>query len=287
MITNQEAILCNKKTHWRTYTYKYVENYFTEHGCKLLEEKYIGTKIPMKYKCKCGNLSNICFNSFKNGHRCIDCGKQKIREKKQFSYEEVKIEFEKRGCVLIEKEYINCDTSMKYICSCGEESIITLYKMKKGQNCQKCSIVKRSGKNHHNWINDRDLATRKKKWQRKNNILINHIHRDFKIKKRQKSYKLLGYTPQEFGEYIENHPNYQYTIDKISKTGDILSIDHIFPVKAFVDYNLDKEEYICIVNALDNLRPIPLQENRHKHDQYNEIQFKTWLKTKGIIVDFI
>ena len=64
---------------------------------------------------------------------------------KKFTYKEVKQYFEDHGCELLEKEYVNCDISMRYRCDCGnDESKITFSNFKKGQRCQKCSSIKKA-----------------------------------------------------------------------------------------------------------------------------------------------
>lgn len=66
-----------KRSEKRKLSFSHVKQYFKENNCKLLETKYINCKILMKYKCSCGNISKICFNSFKNGNRCMKCASLK------------------------------------------------------------------------------------------------------------------------------------------------------------------------------------------------------------------
>lgn len=271
-----------KKLNRNRYTFEEVKNFIESKNAKLLDSRYIKCSAPLQIICNCGKQYTTSFQSFKLCHNCIDCGNLKLRKMKQFKYEDVKLYFEKQNCKLISKEYINCDSHLEYLCSCGEKSKITFYKFKTGQRCKKCSVLKRSGINHHTWNEDREYVQRVKFWQKKNNSMIRHICRDFDIKKKAKSHKLLGYSTKEFREYIEAHENYQYTIDVVSQTGDKFSIDHIFPVDAFVQYNLDKEENISVVNCLENLRPLPLKENTAKSNKYDKEKFENWLTLKNV-----
>ena len=60
-------------------TFEFVYNFFKEQKCELLETEYKNSKTKMKYKCKCGNKSEINFNSFQNGTRCMKCsGNEKL-----------------------------------------------------------------------------------------------------------------------------------------------------------------------------------------------------------------
>lgn len=70
----------------------------------------------MKYKCKCGNESIIVWGSFKNGNRC-----QKCAGNKKLTLDFVKEEFKKQNCELLETEYINAHTKIKYKCKCGND----------------------------------------------------------------------------------------------------------------------------------------------------------------------
>lgn len=124
------------------HSYKYVYNYFKEHGCELLENEYKNNRIPMKYKCSCGNISQICFGSFKAGNRCKKCGDEKTHDKQRFSYEFVKETFDKNDCILLSKKYINCKQKLKYICSCGNKHEISFDNFIQGKRCPVCSESK-------------------------------------------------------------------------------------------------------------------------------------------------
>lgn len=129
----------------RKHSHEYVYNYFKEHGCELLEE-YKDARTPMKYRCKCGNVSTIRFYDFKNGKRCRKCLAKKLSKKQRTSYEDVKRYFEENGCILLSKEYINNKQKLDYICSCGNKSKISFDSFKRGSRCRKCSSKKRAEK---------------------------------------------------------------------------------------------------------------------------------------------
>jgi very-short-patch-repair endonuclease/predicted SPOUT superfamily RNA methylase MTH1 len=125
---------CAKCNGNEKYTFNEVYNYFIKQDCKLLETEYINSITTMKYMCKCKNESKITFGRFKNGGRCIKCcGNEK------YIYEDVYNYFKEQGCELLETEYINYDSKMKYICSCGNKSQITFHNFKNHKRCMKCS----------------------------------------------------------------------------------------------------------------------------------------------------
>ncbi len=130
---------CKKCGKNEEHTLKYVQNYFKEQGCELLETEYINCKTKMKYKCSCGDISNISFNNFRKGHRCYKCGLNKNSIKQKHSFEFVKNYFKEQGCKLLEEEYNGCQIKMKYICECKNISKISFHNLKAGQRCMKCS----------------------------------------------------------------------------------------------------------------------------------------------------
>lgn len=66
---------------------------------------------------------------------------------KKHTYEEVYQIYRDHGCELLELEYINSKTSMKYRCSCGNISYNNLNSMQRGHKCNICgqqlSVAKR------------------------------------------------------------------------------------------------------------------------------------------------
>lgn len=116
--------------------YTEAKKLFEENGCQLLEETYVDTRTPMLYQCSCGKVSIIRLFAFKKGSRCRRCNQKKHTK----TYEEVKSYFASKGCVLLSETYINNKTPMKYRCSCGNESEISLGNLRNGRRCKKCRV---------------------------------------------------------------------------------------------------------------------------------------------------
>ena len=127
-------------------TIEYVRQYFKDGGCELLETEYKNNQTLMRYRCACGEESKIIFSHFKNGVRCNKCGAKRTGEKQKYTLKYVKQYFEEHSCELLEKEYINSKTLMKYKCSCRNISKISFGSFKNGNRCKKCGIKKRSEK---------------------------------------------------------------------------------------------------------------------------------------------
>lgn len=97
-------------------------------------------RIAKQYKMGYKNLLNLM------GEYEIQIRHLGVNQYYEWTYEKVKNFFEEQGCTLLEKEYINCDTKMKYICSCGREDYKRFSAFKRGQRCNVCSTKRGSEK---------------------------------------------------------------------------------------------------------------------------------------------
>ena len=124
-------------------TYEFVTEIFKNKGCQLLEEIYVNVRTIMRYICVCGNESKKTYKCFL---QCSTCPKCTIKTPNKLTYEFIKQTFEDKKCQLLEKIYINSETHMRYICKCGDESIITYQNFKKSPNCRKCGTIAMANK---------------------------------------------------------------------------------------------------------------------------------------------
>lgn len=252
------------------FTQEYVENFFRQNDCELLDE-YTGCLNLLKYRCVCGNIAFIKFTNFKCGHRCETCRRKKQSLSQTLSPEYVKQFFIDNGCELLDN-YEDSSKTMRYKCVCGKESTITWSRFKKGCRCVDCGLKKHSGDFHPKWIVDREEVVRRRRLRTR---YRNMLHRTFDAldqKKSVKSEKLLGYTCKQLRDHIENHPNWA----EISKGK--WHIDHIFPIKAFLEHGI---EDVSLINSLDNLRPMPAVDNWKKNDRYDVLSFCRWVEERG------
>lgn len=58
-----------------------VKQHFSDCGCELLQDSYVNAKTRLKYRCLCGNISYISWDSFRRGSRCSECKKRKISDR--------------------------------------------------------------------------------------------------------------------------------------------------------------------------------------------------------------
>ncbi len=179
---------CTECSGSKKHTYEFMKIYFKERGCELLEKKYKNCGTKMNYKCNCGNISKISFDSFKRGSRCKKCSGL---EKHTFQF--VKNYFKEQKCKLLEKIYVNCMTKMKYICSCGNKSKIRFNDFKNGKRCNVCGIKRMTEKikGENNWNYNFNLTDEEREAQRSR---LNDI--EYR-KWRTKTYKRDNYTCQK------------------------------------------------------------------------------------------
>jgi len=144
---------CRECSGCEKHTFEEVYEYFEDHDCKLLETEYINRKTKMRYECKCGNEYERSFNDFKKStiKRCKECINKKLRKERQFTFEYVYDYFEDYDCELLETEYKNIDTKMRFKCSCTNTDETTFYRFQKRKKCKKCILKEVSGENHYNY----------------------------------------------------------------------------------------------------------------------------------------
>jgi hypothetical protein len=247
-----------------------VSKYFANYGYELVGN-YEGAVIPIDCKCpSCKRIIKISWNNFSRGRRCPYC--QKTGRKKKYTLDEVKELFLKHGCTLLATEYNNNLEPMPCICKCGESWQVCLNSiLNQSAHCPKCGREKTKTKV--------DLTRQQNKQYRK---LYYKYRKSLRrtlaalgLGKMDYSHKLLGYTAKELQTHITNHPNY------VRVANGEWHLDHIFPVKAFVDHGIND---IKLINALDNLQPLSQKENNSKCDKYNENEFKNYLIRKEKIM---
>lgn len=100
-------------------------------------------------ECSKGHLRKAKIYNFIN-HNCPECmGGKNIKK----SIDECREEFEKQGFTLLDEEYVNCKTMMKYICACGEirETNLDTVMHNRIKSCNLCKGENITGELHYNW----------------------------------------------------------------------------------------------------------------------------------------
>ncbi|MEK4025501.1 HNH endonuclease [Sporosarcina sp. FSL W7-1283] len=119
----------------RRHPYEKVKTDFESVGYQLITtvDKYVDASSKIDFICDQGHKRSTTYRSFREGIRCTGCSGH---EKHTFEY--VQKLFLDSGCVLLDDKYINNETKLNYICSCGNKSSIKLQNFIMGKRCYEC-----------------------------------------------------------------------------------------------------------------------------------------------------
>ena len=134
---------------------------YNNSDAELLSEEYINNSQKLSFKCRCGNKFKRSYANFiKGSNICVECSKEKMRNKFQFTYNEVKNQIELNGCTLLSTSYKNTKSKLLIMCKCGNKFKRTLTDFKVSRHqCSECS--------------DSKPATAIKEYLSKNNVCYN------------------------------------------------------------------------------------------------------------------
>lgn len=125
------------------YTYKQVQDTFTQNKCILISEIYENQLSKLDYLASCGHTNCVIFKDFKNGVglKCRNCALEIP------TYEDVVKKFVDKNCMVTMTQedfiqnYKNNNCKIIYNASCGHENSVS-YKnfitLNQGINCPKC-----------------------------------------------------------------------------------------------------------------------------------------------------
>lgn len=122
----------------RKFTFEEANEIFLERGYRLNETIYINSMTPMQYTCPNhpDKETYITVTSLRCGHGCQYCAGNA-----QHNIDTARIEYEKRGYDLLETEYTNSKTQMRFRCPyhSDKNTLISLYALIHGSGCKHCS----------------------------------------------------------------------------------------------------------------------------------------------------
>lgn len=247
----------------KKYTYEQVSGIFENAGCKLLSEDYKNNKTPLNYICVCGNEGSTRLKNFLIGQRCVACGLEKRRT---LNLQEVKAIFEKEEYELLDSSYTSCVQKLKYRCPKGHIGTTTVVNFTRGHRCKACGL---SGESNPRWNPDRNEVRFNEMFRKKcYNLLYRSLYAT-NNSKTSPTKDLLGYDSKELKEHVEQHPDWP----QLKKSE--WHLDHVFPIKAFIDHGITD---MRIINCLENLRPCKAVTNLKKQGSYNKEEFEQWLR---------
>lgn len=254
-------------------TYAFIKEYFEKHNYKLITDNYVNGKQLLDCQCPNGHLDKKTYSDFYSGKRCQICYYQRRREKQLTPISVIKDSFEKRNYKLITNEYLHGKQKLESICSRNHLYVTTWRKWNVGYGCAKCAVIDHfHGANNPSWNPDREAVKNNRKiWTAwRNNIRSGALGINKKSSEEVKN--IVGYDWADLRDHLAKHPNWENCKHNFH-------VDHIFPVKAFLDYGINDPKIVC---ALDNLQPLLVEENLKKNRKYDKELFEKYLIQKKI-----
>ena len=113
---------------------EFIKNEFIKENYIPEFDEYINAYTALDYTCPNKHKHSMTWHNWQKGARCPSCyGNVKL------TYEFVKEQFSKVGKKLLETEYINSSTKMKYRCFNGQIHSISWDNLKDVKECNKCA----------------------------------------------------------------------------------------------------------------------------------------------------
>lgn len=114
----------------------FVEN---NSNCELISDKYINSKLKLKFKCQCGEAFETAFDTFKNANQrqCQTCGIELRALYKREDSNKLTNVFKNKGFELLSNEYVNARTKLIAKDSEGYIILISLDNLMRGKTPQR------------------------------------------------------------------------------------------------------------------------------------------------------
>lgn len=247
----------------------------TARGCSFISAEFVNNKHLITCLCRCGS-ERIC--ELKNLRKSKNCERCRNRDQ-ALTFQYVQKFFADQGCRLLDEEYRNARTKLRYVCSCSTESAIVFDSFRRGNRCQNCGnrkisefLRKRTGPANPCWIKDRNKKRDADRFCQRCRTMVKQGLKRLGLQKNDKSEILLGYKFSELQKHIESFPSWNILKNQV------WHIDHIFPLKAFTDYGILD---FRLANCFDNLQPLSGTDNVRKQAKYDRVAFETWLESKN------
>lgn len=133
---NKKCRICHpsKIINRKRLTIDFIKSEFEKRGYTLLEDKYIGCNIPMKYLCDKNHQNKMRWNNFRTGQKCRRC----VDEKNKYSMDDVKKFLDEIDYITITEEYTDTKQKLDIVCDNDHHSQINFNKLLLGTRCKFC-----------------------------------------------------------------------------------------------------------------------------------------------------
>lgn len=287
-------------------TYDFVKSEFEKRNYVLLETEYVNNRTKMRYICDKGHENYIRYDDLKRGKGCKKCAYVNLSEKKKRSFSYIKNYIEKENYKLLSNEsnYINNKSKLKILCDKGHVYISRWNSFQMGNRCPKCAnnirydfkyiknVIKEKLPNYKLLSKKEDYINNISKlnlrcdnghiW----NVCFRSILNNHKCNK-CKYEKMLGsnhprwiYDRTNLSIVKEHHRKSTRFKNKFKKENPLkkdcnMTVDHIFPIKVFIDMGIEDPE---IINYSLNLQYLSLKENASKGCKFDINKFHKYMR---------
>jgi len=192
---------------------------------ELLSKIYINDRSKLEILHKfCGFVFWKTWNTFKQGHKCPECGHKKNSLDRALPFDFVKEQIELGNeYKLLSEEYIRCNSKLKILhLACGRSFWMSWTCFNQGRRCKKCHFESISGENHHNW--NPNLTDEER------------LHRDYNHKNENNQWRKAVYERDD------------HTCQKcfVKGSGKNLNAHHILPWALFPELRFEVENGITL-----------------------------------------
>lgn len=140
-------------------TIGFVRKQFEKEGYILLTEEYRDNTQRLEYICPNNHEGVICFGSWRNGHRCLECSGSKM-----YTIGFIKEQFEKEGYTLLSTKYKGAHKHLNYVCPNNHNGHTCWHHWQQGKRCKKCWHLRSRGDGSPHWnstLTDEDRQDRR------------------------------------------------------------------------------------------------------------------------------
>lgn len=237
-----------------------------ENGCEFIDLIKIKTYNKVRFRCGCGIEHSRAVNNFYKYPKCTNCTR-KLKEDKSLEGLlplDIREFFKNNGTPLVDESNRPLMKPLEFYCKCGKIGSKQWFIFRKRPYCKDCGNKRggfRPGDKHYFWVEDRERKAFQDKFRNDCVTTLNNML--YKLAK-DRYLEYIGYSTTDLRNYFFNHPDYT----------DGCTIDHIFPISAFIEHNIFDFK---LVNKLNNLRPLSGLENFKKYNKYSKKEFYKWL----------
>lgn len=264
-----------------------VEKVFNENYYKLITSNYINNRQELEFIClkhKDKGVQKTTYGELSvNKGKCSYCTKDRIYSEQALSLEQVKSFFDYKGLILLEENYINAHTKMKYICKNSPERIqsgsyANVYK--RDGCCLICVNKSKSRENSNLW---------------KGGITpLHNFMRDKIVEWKKESARAYNYKCiiTGDGDFIIHHLFSFANI--LRETMEELQLPFNDKINEYTDKELKAIEELLIRKHFEYGLGIPL--SKETHEEFHKIygkgdntpsQFEEFLLSKGLNTDIL